>query len=152
MTVQEEIVAERARAHAKHGKTSMEALPSTDPARLAVLTEEVGEAAEQTVYEPHHGGHDDHSDHSRALTSALGGVARVYNDAAHARHPSFVDARKLANALAAVERIAVAWLEQGRWEVGCCVHVARRTALRAEVVQVAAMAQAWRDNLAGGAL
>lgn len=40
-----EIVAERARAHAKHGSTSMESCPPMADRRLRVLTEEVGEVA-----------------------------------------------------------------------------------------------------------
>src|SRR5688500_17036282 len=40
-----EIRQERARAHEKHGSTSMEALPTDDLTRLTVLMEEVGEVA-----------------------------------------------------------------------------------------------------------
>lgn len=40
-----EIAAERARAHAKHGATSMEAQHPGDLLRLAILTEEIGEVA-----------------------------------------------------------------------------------------------------------
>jgi hypothetical protein len=43
--VYDEIHAERLRAHAKHGDTSMEGLDVADPVRLGVLTEEVGEVA-----------------------------------------------------------------------------------------------------------
>jgi NTP pyrophosphatase (non-canonical NTP hydrolase) len=45
MMIWEEVQAERERAHAKHGDTSMEALPVDDLTRLTVLTEEVGEVA-----------------------------------------------------------------------------------------------------------
>lgn len=41
----EEVAHERARAHIKHGDTSMESLPVTDLTRLTVLMEEVGEVA-----------------------------------------------------------------------------------------------------------
>lgn len=40
-----ELAAERARAHAKHGATSMESYPVDDLNRLAILTEELGEVA-----------------------------------------------------------------------------------------------------------
>jgi NTP pyrophosphatase (non-canonical NTP hydrolase) len=40
-----EVQSERDRAHAKHGDTSMEALPVDDLTRLTVLMEEVGEVA-----------------------------------------------------------------------------------------------------------
>jgi NTP pyrophosphatase (non-canonical NTP hydrolase) len=40
-----EVHAERQRAHAKHGATSIEARPFDDPARLPILVEEVGEVA-----------------------------------------------------------------------------------------------------------
>jgi NTP pyrophosphatase (non-canonical NTP hydrolase) len=41
----ETIKAERERAHTKHGESSMEFLTATDPIRLTVLVEEVGEVA-----------------------------------------------------------------------------------------------------------
>jgi len=46
-SVWDEVQQERERAHAKHGKTSMEALPDTDLTRLTVLMEEVGEVARE---------------------------------------------------------------------------------------------------------
>lgn len=46
-TVYEEIAAERARAHAKHGDNSMESHSPQDYHRLAILTEEVGEVARE---------------------------------------------------------------------------------------------------------
>lgn len=75
-----EIAAERARAHAKHGDRSMEAMPATNLYRLAILLEEVGE------------------------------VAKVYNDTTPNTQVSITD-------------------------------------LRAELIQVAAMAAAWADAL-----
>lgn len=77
----DEIHAERARAHAKHGDTSMESVRADDPTgrRLRILLEEVGE------------------------------VAREFNDAEHDQRP---------------------------------VDLAR---VRAELIQVAAMAGAWAD-------
>jgi NTP pyrophosphatase (non-canonical NTP hydrolase) len=42
-----EVRAERERAHAKHGATSMEAFPVDDMNRLAILMEEVGEVARE---------------------------------------------------------------------------------------------------------
>lgn len=81
--VWDEVAAERARAHAKHGDTSMESAPPDDSVgrRLRVLLEEVGE------------------------------VAKEFNDAENERRP--VD----------------------------------RAKLRAELIQVAAMAGAWADAL-----
>jgi hypothetical protein len=76
-----EVAAERARAHAKHGDGSMEALHPEHPLRLSILMEEVGE------------------------------VAREFNDAALGNRP----------------------VDHG--------------ALRAELIQVAAMAGAWADVL-----
>lgn len=42
-----EIAAERERAHAKHGQTSMESQPADAPMRLSILMEEVGEVAKE---------------------------------------------------------------------------------------------------------
>lgn len=42
-----EVAAERARAHAKHQETSMEAQPPAALLRLAILMEEVGEVAKE---------------------------------------------------------------------------------------------------------
>lgn len=42
-----EVKAERDRAHAKHGDTSMEAQPCDHPMRLSILMEEVGEVAKE---------------------------------------------------------------------------------------------------------
>jgi hypothetical protein len=47
LTIYDEIHAERWRAHAKHGATSMESFPVDDLNRLAILTEEVGEVAKE---------------------------------------------------------------------------------------------------------
>jgi len=74
-----EVAAERARAHGKHGESSMEAQPPESYIRLAILVEEVGE------------------------------LARVFNEARHGD--------------------------------GDC----DLAALRAELIQVAAMAGAWAD-------
>jgi NTP pyrophosphatase (non-canonical NTP hydrolase) len=45
--IYDEIRAERQRAHAKHGDTSMEAMPADSLDRLAILLEEVGEVARE---------------------------------------------------------------------------------------------------------
>jgi NTP pyrophosphatase (non-canonical NTP hydrolase) len=45
MNIWDEIAAERARAHAKHGDKSMEAADWADMKRLRILLEEVGEVA-----------------------------------------------------------------------------------------------------------
>lgn len=50
-----EVRAERERAHAKHGHTSMESCPPDDYRRLAILAEEVGEVARE-FNEGHHRG------------------------------------------------------------------------------------------------
>jgi NTP pyrophosphatase (non-canonical NTP hydrolase) len=50
----DEVQAERDRAHAKHGDTSMEALPVDDLTRLTVLMEEVGEVAREFNEARHH--------------------------------------------------------------------------------------------------
>lgn len=87
-----EVQAERERAHAKHGDTSMEAQPPTAWLRLAILMEEVGE------------------------------VAKVYNDARHRAQ-------------------AMGWDEADMFSDPA------EAELRAELVQVAAMAGAWADAL-----
>lgn len=91
-TVYEEIAAERARAHAKHGAASCEGLPSLDLNRLAILMEKVG------------------------------GVAREFNElrAWQEKHPNLN---------------AATWLADYLW-----------THLRAEVIQVAAVASGWADS------
>lgn len=53
-----EVQAERERAHAKHGKTSMESLPVNDLTRLTVLMEEVGEVAREFNEARHRGSLD----------------------------------------------------------------------------------------------
>lgn len=93
-----EIVAERARAHAKHGATSMESCDPLADRRLRVLTEEVGE------------------------------VARVLNDREHGLGDLAYSGR-----YDVIERIAM-------------------RDLRAELVQVAAMAVAWIAAVDGEAL
>ena len=45
MSIWDEVAAERARAHAKHGDKSMEAADWDDMKRLRILMEEVGEVA-----------------------------------------------------------------------------------------------------------
>lgn len=47
MSIYDEIAAERARALAKHGDGSMDRASRTDPIRLAILVEEVGEVAKE---------------------------------------------------------------------------------------------------------
>jgi hypothetical protein len=54
MAVYGDIRAQREKAHAVHGPTSMEALAITDPARLAVLVEELGEVARELNDARHH--------------------------------------------------------------------------------------------------
>lgn len=72
---------ERARAHAKHGETSMESTPASDPLgrRFRILTEEIGE------------------------------VAQEFNDAEHERRP--VDLAKLRKELIQVAAMAGAWAD-----------------------------------------
>jgi NTP pyrophosphatase (non-canonical NTP hydrolase) len=94
LAVWDEIVAERRRAHAKHGTTSMESCDRFADRRLRVITEEVGE------------------------------VARVLNDREHASAGTVRDE---------YDTVAAA-------------------VLRAELVQVAAMAVAWIAALDGEAL
>lgn len=47
LSIYGEILAERERAHAKHGATSMERFPVDDMNRLAILVEEVGEVSKE---------------------------------------------------------------------------------------------------------
>jgi hypothetical protein len=77
----DEARAERARAHAVHGDTSMESTPADDPTgrRHRILTEEVGE------------------------------VAKEFNDAEHDRRP--VDQVKLRKELIQVAAMAGAWAD-----------------------------------------
>lgn len=76
-----EVRAERERAHAKHGDTSMESAPPDDPTgrRLRILLEEVGE------------------------------VAKEFNDAEHARRP--VDLAAVRKELVQVAAMAAAWAD-----------------------------------------
>jgi hypothetical protein len=85
-----EVRAERERAHAKHGDTSMEGLPAMDMTRLSVLVEEVGE------------------------------VAREFNEARHRTHQALlpqaeretsVDRAALRKELIQVAAMAVAWID-----------------------------------------
>lgn len=55
MSVWDECQAERERAHAKHGDTSMESLAVDDLTRLTVLMEEVGEVASEFNEARHYG-------------------------------------------------------------------------------------------------
>lgn len=90
--VWQEVRAERMRAHAKHGASSMETLPAHDLTRLSVLIEEVGE------------------------------VAKVLNDARHRG-----------------ARLG--------WDPADGISGEEKRELRAELIQVAAMAGAWADAL-----
>lgn len=76
-----EVQAERLRAHAKHGVTSMESTPATDPTgrRFRILVEEVGE------------------------------VGKEFNDAEHECRP--VDLALLRNELIQVAAMAAAWAD-----------------------------------------
>lgn len=47
MSIYDEVRAERERAHAKHGKQSMETQPVDGPIRMTILMEEVGEVARE---------------------------------------------------------------------------------------------------------
>lgn len=85
MSVWDEVAAERARAHAKHGAKSMEAADWDDMKRLRILIEEVGE------------------------------VARAFNE----------------------------------WDLGLASRAETRADVRAELIQVAAMAGAWADAVPG---
>lgn len=51
MTVYDDVAAERARAHAKHGDDSIEGIDGDDPRWLAILMEEVGEVAHEQTYD-----------------------------------------------------------------------------------------------------
>jgi hypothetical protein len=77
-----EIRAERERAHAKHGETSMESAPVDDPTgrRFRILSEEVGE------------------------------IAKEFNDAEHDRRP--VDLAKVRNELIQTAAMATAWADR----------------------------------------
>jgi NTP pyrophosphatase (non-canonical NTP hydrolase) len=82
VVIWDEVQAERERAHAKHGETSMETLPVTDMTRLSVLVEEVGE------------------------------VAREFNDARHLPDPFGPDRRAaLRTELIQVAAMAGAWAD-----------------------------------------
>lgn len=59
MSIYDEVRAERDRAHAKHGDKSMESWAADDYARLAILTEEVGEVAREFNEAEIHGGNLD---------------------------------------------------------------------------------------------
>lgn len=85
MSVWDEVAAERARAHAKHGAKSMESAAWDDMKRLRILIEEVGE------------------------------VARAFNE----------------------------------WDLGLASRAETRADVRAELIQVAAMAGAWADAVPG---
>lgn len=86
-----DVAAERARADAKHGATSMERLPPTDMTWLSVLVEEVGE------------------------------VAREFCDARHRAHPGLlpqaereqsIDRQALRTELVQVAAMAGAWADR----------------------------------------
>lgn len=55
MSIYHEIEAERDRAHAKHGATSMESMGRRDPQRFLILAEEVGEVANEFNEARHEG-------------------------------------------------------------------------------------------------
>lgn len=81
MSIWNEVAAERVRAHAKHGATSMESMPVDDPdgARRDIITEEIGE------------------------------VAREFNEARHDRRS--VDLAKLRKELIQVAAMTGAWAD-----------------------------------------
>lgn len=130
----EEVAAERARAAAKHGDTSMEAQPWDAPIRLAVLAEEVGEAADEiTTHGPAAKGRRADQARSALLTAAQGRVAKALNDARHEQRP--VDPEALRRALREVASVALTW----------AALAPRGSAVRHELVQVVAMATSWLD-------
>lgn len=141
-TLHAEIAAERERAHAKHGPTSMEGLPVHDPTRLAVLTEEVGEVAEQALM-----GTSVDRLNALHLQQRLGAVARALNETRHhmergmSAEAAQVLERALLTALADISGVVSVWL---------AATPAPHAELRPELVQVAAMAEAWQDNLVRG--
>lgn len=115
-----EVHAERLRAHAKHGDTSMESQPAGALDRLLILTEELGEVAELFMDARH--GPLDNRDHLVSLLRRIivaGEVARRLNDQRHSG--------------------------AGPWPA--LPNIDTRS-LRKELIQVAAMAGAWADVLA----
>jgi hypothetical protein len=81
LDIYREVRAERERAHAKHGETSMESADPLDPAgvRRDIIMEEVGE------------------------------ISREYNEARHERRP--VDPAALRSELVQLAAMAVAWAD-----------------------------------------
>lgn len=117
-SVWDEAHAERVRAHAKHGETSMESQPADALDRLFILVEEVAEVAGEFLQaHVRHGGPLDNRDH---IVSALRSVvlagrnARRLNDARHlGLEPlptmSKVDLDAVRKELIQVTAMAAAW-------------------------------------------
>lgn len=83
--VDNDVVNERERAHAKHGANSMRSLDPCDPARLAILTEEIGEVAKAFNEARHRRTPDDNDRHTLVLElrDELIQVAAMATDWAH---------------------------------------------------------------------
>lgn len=114
-----EVRNERIRAHDKHGDTSMESQPVDALDRLFILIEECGEVAElflRASYQDPAMTNRDHIKEALALAVRSGMRAQSINDARHG----------------------------GQGPQPCLAGV-ERSALRSELIQVAAMAGAWAD-------
>ena len=90
-----EIRAERERAHAKHGETSMEMAPVDEMYRAVILGEEIGEVAEIAW--------------ALALVAKFSYVQKVMNDG---RHDGATDLAKLRKELIQVATMAAAWADR----------------------------------------
>jgi len=99
VTIYDEIRAERERAHAKHGDTSMEAAPIGAVFRATILGEEIGEASEALLV----------ALAGLALSAASGRVQQVLNDG---RHSGAVSLRDLRKELIQVAAMAAAWADR----------------------------------------
>lgn len=98
MSIYDEIRAERDRAHAKHGETSMESAPVDEMYRSVILGEEVDEVAE-TVWLLW----------SAALNAKFSYVEKAMNDG---RHDGAVDQATLRRELVQVATMAAAWADR----------------------------------------
>lgn len=80
----DEVRAERARAHAKHGDTSMESSAPDTLRRLAILTEEVGEVAKEFNDAEHDGRSVDQTKLRKELIQ-VAAMAAAWADACEVR-------------------------------------------------------------------
>lgn len=98
MTIYDEIAAERARAHAKHGAKSMESAAPDDMKRFRILSEEVGEVAREFNEADIHDRPVDLAA-LRAECIQVAAMAAAWADACHAipplSCPSTIEARAL---------------------------------------------------------